>query len=179
MEAANGSAYESVSVIGHSLGGYSALRLAGAQPVLDGTLAAHCSANDDQVLCNGRAGGRFETIVASGDNFTDDRVVKVILLAPGYGPLFGQGPLAVEAGVLIVASSDDSELPGEQVENLIDRMGAGADASVVDGGHYVFLRPCTEAEAKDFPDICEDPDGVDRTAMHAELSDQIVTFIQS
>lgn len=179
METSAGGSFESVAVIGHSMGGYSALRLAGIQPNLDGSLDSHCDEVDDQILCNGRARSRFETIASSGDDFSDGRVTKVILLAPGYGPLFGQEPLNPAAGVLVVFASDDDELPGEQVDNLVDRLGASAESSAVDGGHFVFLRPCTDAERSAVPAICEDPDGVDRLAIHQELGTQIATFIEA
>lgn len=178
MAASAGEPFTAVSVIGHSLGGYSALRLAGAQPILDGALDAHCSAVDDQILCNGRADTRFATIAANGDDFSDGRVSKVILLAPGYGPIFGQDPLELGADVLVVAARDDLELPGGQVENLVGRLGTGVESSTVDGGHYVFLRPCTVVEAAAVPEFCEDPAGVDRAVLHRELGDQIDTFVQ-
>ncbi len=179
MESSAGGPFGSVSVIGHSLGGYSALRLAGAQPVLDGTLDDHCAANEDQVLCNRRIADRFETVVANADDFTDERISRVVLLAPGYGPLFGHDPLQLDAAVMVVAAKDDLELPGTQVDDLVNRLGAGAVASSVEGGHYVFLRPCTDAEEADFPELCEDPDGVDRSEIHVELDERIATFLQA
>lgn len=178
IESSTGGPFESVSVIGHSLGGYSALRLAGAQPVLDGALDAHCGEVDDQVLCSGEAASRFETTVATADNFADERVNHVVLLAPGYGPFFGQAPLQLEAAVMVVAADNDDELPGTQVEDLVDRLGANAETLKIEGGHFVFLRLCTNAEAADFPQICEDPDGVDRSEVNVELSSRIATFLK-
>ncbi len=179
MESTAGGPFDSVSVIGHSLGGYSALRLAGADPKLDGTLESHCAEVDDQVLCSDRATSRFATVAAAGDNFADPRIDHVVLLAPGYGPFFGEEPLGIDAEAMVISAEGDVELPGAQVEDLIDRLGPNTKTLSTKGGHYVFLRPCSSAEAADFPEICEDPEGVDRSEIHAELSTQIVTFLKS
>lgn len=179
LEDGAGTSFESVSVIGHSLGGYSALRLAGLQPNLDGTLDRHCEETDDHILCSARARARFETLAARNDDFSDDRVAHAVLLAPGYGPLFGQETLLPRADVLVVAAGDDTELPGDQVDDLVNRLGAGAESSTVDGGHFVFLRPCTDSEAADLPTICDDPEGIDRVAMHADLGTRVATFVEA
>ncbi len=179
MEAEAGQSFDSVTVVGFSMGAYSALRISGAQPVLDGSVDAHCDANADFVLCNDQAASRFETLATSGDDFTDTRVDHIVLLAPGYGPLFGSEPISVDADILVVAAEGDTDLPGGQVDTLIGQLPDDTESSTVAGGHFVFMRPCTAGEAAAVPAICDDPDGVDRVAIHADLADDIVEFIEA
>lgn len=37
-------------------------------------------------------------------------------------------------------------------------------------GHYVFLSPCSPKLAKNAPDICADPPGVNRIAVHKQIN---------
>lgn len=176
LEDHTGSSFDSVTTVGHSLGGYSALRMAGAQPILDGALDAHCDEHVDEFLCTEQSRQRFEVATQGGADLSDPRVKSVVLLAPGYGPIFGNTTQDVDADVMVVAARSDQEVPGSQVSNLA----ALVDAEQYDqtaGGHFVFLRPCTDAEAARVRTVCEDPEGVDRTAVHAELSDSVMRFI--
>ncbi len=78
--------FEEVIVVGHSFGGYSALRLAGANPTSDG-VAQHCDSNPgDEVLCTPAARSRFDRLVGDDANFTDSRV-DAALIHGGYWPL--------------------------------------------------------------------------------------------
>lgn len=178
VESDNGAAFDSVMVVGHSLGGYSALRLAGAEPQAGELLAAHCSDVSDRVLCTPRAKSRFEAPGISVD-VSDPRVDRIVLLAPGYGPLFTAEDLAISVPVLVAAAKDDSELPGGQLDALIDRLPSDTTAVTVDGGHYVFLRQCTDAEAASAPVVCKDPEGVDRDSVNDQLVDLIADFAQA
>jgi len=168
--------FESVTVVGHSLGAYSALRLAGAHPSTSELLSEHCDTTDDQVLCSGRAQSRFAALATDGD-LADDRVDNIVLLAPGYGPLFQTEDLDLNAAVLVVQATNDTELPGGQVDALIDRLPSSTQSTSVEGSHYVFLRPCTEDEAASVGDICSDAEGVDRVAIHSALAQQIDDFV--
>lgn len=179
IEKINDGSFDSVTVAGHSLGGYSALRLAGAQPMLDGTLRAHCQVVDDPVICTDQAIARFETLVETGADFTDTRVNDIVLLAPGYGPLFGKSEIALTAEVLVIEAADDEELPGGQVEDFVRRVSSDIVTDSVSGGHFVFLGPCTDEVAATWPSICEDPEGVNRTAVHDELKAAILDQLQS
>jgi hypothetical protein len=41
---------------------------------------------------------------------------------------------------------------------------------IPDAGHYVFLAPCSRELARGNADICEDPPGVDRVAVHRQIN---------
>jgi len=168
---------DDVTVVGHSLGGYSALRLAGATPTED-ELEAHCGNHrDDQILCSPSARSRISSLVAGPLTAPEPTVDRMVLLAPGYGPLFSDAELGdLQIPAMTVRANDDAELVGNQVERLQQTL-ADSVSVEVDGGHYVFLRTCTPAEQDDLPEICEDLDGVDRTAVQADLAPQLINFM--
>ena len=172
----NGGPFQQTSVVGHSLGGYSALRLAGAQPDLDGSLDEYCAETTDELLCNARSQARFATVANNDDDLSDPRVSHLVLLAPGYGPLLGES-LEIAADVMIVAAARDDEVSRDQVRQLADQ--THALTQTIDGGHFVFLRPCTEVEATAVPDVCEDAVGIDRATIHADLLAEIVAYLDT
>jgi predicted dienelactone hydrolase len=110
---------QQVSVIGHSLGGYEALALAGAELNLD-ELRQFCQKNNvlqrvpsDWLQCaaKGLPNNRL--------NLRDKRVMQVIALNPAIGQIFGKTGLAqVATPTLILSSSDDTLTPAltEQIQ---------------------------------------------------------------
>jgi predicted dienelactone hydrolase len=103
---------DQVSVIGHSLGGYTALALAGAELDLD-ELRQFCQNNNplqrapaDWLQC---AATRLSERRL---NLRDRRVAQVMALNPVIGRLFGdRGLRQVETPVLMLAASDDTLTP--------------------------------------------------------------------
>jgi predicted dienelactone hydrolase len=103
---------EQVSVIGHSLGGYTALALAGAELDLD-ELRQFCQnknplqrAPADWLQC---AATRLSERRL---NLRDRRIAQVMALNPVIGRLFGdRGLRQVETPVLMLAASDDTLTP--------------------------------------------------------------------
>jgi predicted dienelactone hydrolase len=101
-----------VSVIGHSLGGYEALALAGAELRLD-ELREFCQTSGlldrvpaDWLQC--AASGLPQNRVS----LRDPRVVQAIALNPAIGHIFGQSGLkSVATPTLILTSTDDALAP--------------------------------------------------------------------
>lgn len=166
-----------VTVVGHSLGGYSALRLAGADPSADG-LDNHCQQHpDDVVLCSPSARNRINSLADNTSDVAESTVNRIVLLAPGYGPLFSNAELeAVSVPSMTVKATNDRELVGDQVERLQRALPESTSVDV-DGGHYVFLRTCTEEEREVLPDICDKSDGAKRASVQTELATRVVDFI--
>ena len=102
----------------------------------------------------------------------DGRVDRVVLLAR---PLFSEASLDLHAAVMVVSAADDTELAGNQIAKLTERLPGDASSSVA-GGHYVFMRPCTDAEGEAAPAICTEPAGTDRIDVNTALVTAIVDF---
>jgi predicted dienelactone hydrolase len=156
-------ARDRVAVIGHSLGGYTALALAGGQPAAgpndthDGTSRAL----------------RVEH---------DPRVRALVLLAPATGWYMGEGALAAVTVPIFVRTGDEDiwtpPIHGEIVERGVpDR--AKVDLRVVPrAGHFSFMTPYPDDLRR--PDVLPstDPPGFDRAAYEPVLGEEIVAFLR-
>jgi len=105
----------------------------------------------------------------------DPRVTAAFAMAP-VGIFFGPGAFDhVSAPIFLAwATADRVLLPDENAE-LVKRAPTLQGTRVVEGaGHYVFLAPCTFT-----PELCSDPAGVDRAAVHAQLARDAEAFFRS
>ncbi len=102
-----------VSLIGHSLGGYTALALAGGELHLD-QLRKFCDSGNllervpaDWLQCNATRLPNQRTV-----RLRDDRIIQVMALNPAIGQIFGrQGLSQVKTPSLIFSSSEDALAP--------------------------------------------------------------------
>lgn len=49
---------------------------------------------------------------------------------------------------------------------------------VADAGHFVFLTPCTERQARAVPALCRDEGGFDRVAFHETFNADVLAFFR-
>lgn len=157
---------EQVTVIGHSLGGYTALALAGANLSL-GHLRQFCNDPDpvvfspaDLLQCNAA------DLPDSKATLRDPRIVQAVVLNPVIGRLFDQKSLAqVKVPTLMLAGTDDTItpavsqqfLPFTQLQNskfLLTAIG-GTHLSAGDPANLnhsftqsIFIRERSEAETE-------------------------------
>lgn len=145
---------KSYAVVGHSLGGYTALALAGGRP-----------SNNGQAL-------RVEH---------DARVRALVLLAPAVPWFQGPGALdGVRVPVQMWTAEKDVLTPAWQGE--IVRRGLPSEARlehriVENAGHYAFLTPFPAAMAKPGFSPAEDPPGFDREAFQETLAAEVTAFV--
>jgi predicted dienelactone hydrolase len=150
-----------VAVIGHSLGGYTALAVAGGAP----TSFAHESDAGPQRIA-----------VTS-----DDRVKALVLLAPATPWFMHAGALAeVRAPILMMIGDRDEHAPGWHGEIVLRGV---PDPSVVDyrpvpnAGHFAFLTPFPPAMCDAAFAPSQDPPGFDRARFHGMLNATVRSFL--
>jgi predicted dienelactone hydrolase len=113
---------------------------------------------------------------------SDPRVRAIFLMAPAVGYLFDRTSLAkVEVPVRLYRPSADELLPhpwnAERIAELLPRP---PEYQVMDrAGHYVFLAPCPWTMAWRIPEICKDPPGIDRAAIHERLNAEMIDFFRA
>jgi len=152
-----------VAVIGHSLGGYTALALAGGKPT--------CGPNET-------GDGTSRTLTVE----SDPRVRAVALLAPATGWFLPEGALANVTVPIFVRSGDqDPYAPpphGALVERGVpDR--SRVDHQVVPGaGHFSFMTPYPDELKRSDLLPSQDPPGFDRAAYEPRLGAEIIAFLR-
>jgi predicted dienelactone hydrolase len=152
-----------VAVIGHSMGGCTALALAGAIPT---TLPREEPEGVPRALA-----------VAS-----DPRVAALVLLAPATAWFRERGALDAVAVPVLMMSGDRDEITtpwhAEVVENGLTAAAPLEHRVIAGAGHYSFLSPYPpEMIGPDFP-ASLDPDGFDRPAFHEEMEAGISEFLR-
>jgi predicted dienelactone hydrolase len=157
-------ALDRIAVLGHSIGGYTALALAGGKPI---------------ALPN-ETPDRVARPVAVDP---DPRVAAAILLAPALPWFLAPGALAsVRVPLLVRVGERDDLSPPYFVERILAALPAGAslDLRVIPGaGHFLCFWPIPEpiARARLLP--AQDPPGFDRAACQPELRRDVLAFVQS
>jgi predicted dienelactone hydrolase len=144
-----------VGLVGHSLGGCTALALAGAQP---------WSRNRTPIPVQ-----------------PDPRFQAAVLMAPATGYYRGPGALEKASGTfLVLAGEKDDVTTAESIRQDLRGLppAVACDLVVVQGaGHFSFLSPFPEMMRRpDFPPA-QDPAGFNREQFHAELPGLIETFL--
>ena len=165
-----------LGMLGFSLGGAVTLELAGARPD-DGHFQAYCSANPDDVMsCDHAPGGGKP----GGNERPADPprlLLKAIVLLDPFAALFQRdGLTAVTMPVLLVRPAQ-SQLPGDgNAFALAASLPRAPQFSTVPGNHFVFTDICRPEVLVEAEQLCRDPPGVDRAAIHADIEAQMVRF---
>jgi len=156
---------DSVSLIGHSLGSYTALAVAGGQPTS---------------LPNQSPDGKAYRI----DVARDHRIAAAVLLAPATVWLREPGALrGVTCPILMMAGAKDEITPPAYHAELL--LKGVADPSKVtyrlveNGGHFSFLSPFPDFMKKASFPPAHDPEGFDRAAFLETMNAEIVTFLRT
>jgi predicted dienelactone hydrolase len=152
-----------VAVIGHSLGGYTALAVAGGRP---------------SALPNETADGKAQPFSV----VSDPRVRALVLLAPAVPWFMAEGALAeLEVPILMRTAEKDELTPVFYAETLL---GGIRDPQLLDhrtipnAGHFAFLSPFPAAMVSPSFPPSQDPAGFDRAAFLPTLYGEILSFLR-
>lgn len=146
---------ENAAVVGHSMGGYTALAAAGGTPT--------------------SKEGKCVQIER------DSRVKAVVLLAPATAWYQAENALGnVEAPILMITGEHDDITPQWHADLVLDRVPDRARVHyriVKNAGHYSFLAPFPpKLKAGGFAPTL-DPEGFDREAFHEALPEEVRQFL--
>jgi predicted dienelactone hydrolase len=154
---------ESAGLIGHSMGGYTSLAVAGGRPM--------ASPNET-------TDGNARAVPVS----RDPRVRALVLLAPAVGWYMAKDSLAeVDLPILLRMAERDEYLPVIHAEIIKQgiRDQSLIDFAVIPGaGHFAFLTPFPpEMLRPNFPPA-QDPPGFDRKKYQPLMNAEILSFLR-
>jgi predicted dienelactone hydrolase len=182
-----------VGVAGFSLGGYTALMLAGARTSVS-TFQTFCASRARDATCEPQPEfpnlkPAFEKV--RGDpavraslaretlSFRDERVRAVYTIAPVGRMLTDESLATIRLPVRILVGSADRTAPPPTNGEYMARRIPGATFELVPGaGHYTFLAVCEPAGRTVRPDLCQDSSTVDRAAIHRQVAADGLTFFK-
>ncbi|MBB3114799.1 putative dienelactone hydrolase [Paenibacillus phyllosphaerae] len=155
---------DNYSVIGHSMGGYTGLAVAGGIPTS---------------FPNESPDGQSYQI-----NITRDRRLRsLILLAPASVWFRNEGALReVDVPILMMDAEHDSYTPSFHSKIILDGVAIQSKVryrTVENAGHFSFLSPFPPAMISPGFIPSQDPPGFDRVRFHETLLDEIVGFLSS
>jgi predicted dienelactone hydrolase len=173
-----------IGMVGHSAGGYTALLIGGAVPnfALAKEYRAVVGANPalQQNLQRADAVGQ-ERRKPDLQYVSDPRVRALVLWAPGFGYAFDRDGLSkVHVPILLYRPSEDDLVPhpwgAERIAQLLPTL---PEYHVLEGaGHFVFFAPCPWLLSWTARQVCTDPAGIDRTAIHERLNAEMIAFFR-
>lgn len=156
--------FEDISIIGHSMGGYTAIAVTGGTPT---TLPWETGNETPERI----------------DVDVDERIKKVILFAPALGWFRNEGALEkVHVPIFIMTGERDEITPSFHAEILLN--GVINREKIVhkvieNAGHFSFLSPFPpEMKATSFPPS-QDPEGFNRELFQQELAADVLSFLLS
>lgn len=149
------------AIIGHSMGGYTALAVAGGKVL---------------ALPNQTPDGVARPVEVE----RDPRITRAVLLAPAIPWLMAPGALAeVMLPLLVRVGEKDSETPAFFVERILTSLPPSTPldfAVVPNAGHFAFFYPVPPALAELPPG--QDPPGFDRAAYQPQLHAEVISFLR-
>lgn len=147
------------AIVGHSMGGYTALAIAGGCPM---------------ALPNQTPDGVAHPV----DVDHDSRVYCAVLLAPAIPWLMAPGALdGVRVPVMVRVGEHDTETPPFFVQPIVKALARVDYATVPSAGHFAFFYPVPPALQRLGPG--QDPPGFDRAAYQPQLYAEIEAFVKA
>ncbi|HEY3570187.1 MAG TPA: alpha/beta fold hydrolase [Thermoanaerobaculia bacterium] len=146
---------DNVAILGHSMGGYTALAVAGGVPWT-------------------RDRERVEVV-------PDPRVRALVLMAPGTAFFFPPDSLReVTVPILMLTAEHDPVTPRWQAELLLERVPDRSQViwrEIENAGHFAFLSPFPPPMRNPGFLPSTDPEGFDREKLHERLPGEILDFL--
>ncbi|MEL6677299.1 MAG: hypothetical protein AAFQ51_01260 [Pseudomonadota bacterium] len=173
-----------IGVVGFSLGGATALGLAGIR--FDGAAQdANCARNPKAADCAFFAlgGVRFADYPGFAADVQDRRITRAVIVDPGFGAAVNAETLAgALTGMTLInlgkADRFSAADVGPNGTNLAARLPDARYIEIAPASHFTFLGTCKPGAAElleryEEDPICTDPEGTDRAATHDRLVDAI------
>jgi predicted dienelactone hydrolase len=171
---------ERIGMMGFSFGGAVTLIVAGANIDL-AHLSAYCHDHaDDSRACEGIATDGSWAKVPPSRKADDALALKALVLLEPYVAPFAQKGLGSLDLPTLIYSASQSDLRAEgNAWALAKALPRLPQQVAVPGSHFVFVDPCSPILAARAPEVCNDPPGTDRAAIHQRFKQEISDFLRA
>ncbi len=167
-----------IGMAGHSFGGYTTIRIAGAEIDLD-FVTTECAADPDNVFCDGYEVGAFPK------SARDERVIAALPQAPAGDIIYGEhGMEAIQIPTMIQGGTSDSSTPFVEEQQVpFGKLTKDAYLLGLDkAGHFTFSDMCSVIDliglsVGSFDDGCS-PDNMDPVLAHHLINQYSTAFFQ-
>jgi len=168
-----------IGVAGHSQGGFTSLWIGGARVNADRFLAFQQHWKNNLSL-PADLRNQMPLDPAPALNVADPRIKAAFAMAPGIIKDFGMDEDGLRQmktpAYLTVGAADTQTPPAENAEFAADHI-PGAELVVIPGAdHEIFVNECDQGGRDELPEACIDAPGVDRAAIHRQVSDAAAEF---
>ena len=169
-----------IGMMGFSFGGAVTLIVAGANIDL-AHLSAYCHDHaDDSRACEGIATDGSWAKVPPSRKFDDALPLKTLVLLEPYGaPFERKGLGSLDLPMLIYSASQSDLRPDGNALALAKALPRPPQQAAVPGSHFVFIDPCSPVLAARAPEVCSDPLGTERAAIHQRFRQEIADFLRA
>ena len=181
-----------IGAAGFSIGGYTVLALGGARADIS-VIIDLCKKQPDAAVCRVPEMKEMGTpdqmlaavrktsgvsLARSDESYRDARVHAIFAIAPAVGMTLTHDSLrSMRVPVhIVVGSADPIAAPKDNADLIRSQIHGAKETVLPNVVHYTFLDDCTAQGKKELGVFCEDPPGVDREAVHAEVEEMAVGF---
>lgn len=181
---------ERIATVGHSLGGYTALAVGGAELSLE-QFIAYCDEFPNTPDCTFYREGDVDLSQVDRTRFEranrDERIKAVVAIDPAYTRSFTAESLAALPPTLLFAPVVERGSPDDlQVHRVAEQLAPEDDFIELAGAHhFTFLQACKPAGyyllmvvERGGEVLCEREEGGTRAEFHGEAADHIINFLQ-
>ena len=102
----------------------------------------------------------------------------LVLLEPYGAPFDTKGLASIDLPTLIYSTSQSDLRPEGNALAVAKALPRRPQQVVVPGSHFVFVDPCSPTLAARAPEVCSDPSGTDRAAIHQRFKREISDFLR-
>jgi len=146
-------------------------------------LDAYCDAHPtDGMSCNDApgGGGRRTSAPPAGVQIPlpPPLPLQAIVLLDPYGALFSRDHLTAVTMPVLQFRPDHSQLGEENCAGLAASLPIPPQFRTIPGSRFIFFDICPPSLQAAAPEVCTNPPGVDRAAVHAAVEAQVVRFLK-
>ena len=177
-----------IAMLGYSLGGYTAIALAGGQ-IKYRKLVEYSKTKAGKSEFETPEMGDLSTLltediinkgIAQNEYLKDERFDSFVALAPVLGQGFPDSASlsSINKPILIMGAKDDNRAVLDMNAKYYHRLISKSKYKEIEGGHYIFLNEAKSDLIRNVPLLYKDEKKIDRGEVHDKVDKIVLSFLQ-